>query len=58
MSPPTLLLALDESPAAAAAVRAAASLFPGAAVVVADVRREPATLGQAAALARIGSPTT
>jgi nucleotide-binding universal stress UspA family protein len=56
MSAPTLLLAFDGSPAAAAAVRAAGSLFPGAGAVVANVRRESTTPGQAAALARIGVP--
>ncbi len=56
MSAPTLLLAFDGSPAAAAAVRAAGSLFPGAAALVVNVRREPATPGQAAALARIAVP--
>jgi nucleotide-binding universal stress UspA family protein len=56
MSAPTLLLAFDGSPAAAAAVRAAGSLFPSATAVVATVRRAPATPGQAAALARIAVP--
>jgi nucleotide-binding universal stress UspA family protein len=56
MSPPTLLLAFDGSPAAGAAVRAAGSLFPGARAVVANVRRSAATPGQAAALARIAVP--
>ena len=56
MSAPTLLLAFDGSPGAAAAVRAAGSLFPGAEAVVANVQRKPATLGQAAALARIAVP--
>ena len=56
MSPPTLLLAYDGSPGAAAAVRAAGSLFPGATALVANVQREPATLAQAAALARIAAP--
>jgi nucleotide-binding universal stress UspA family protein len=56
MSASTLLLAFDGSPGAAAAVRAAGSLFPGAAAVVANVQREPATLGQAGALARIAVP--
>jgi nucleotide-binding universal stress UspA family protein len=56
MSAPTLLLAFDGSSGAAAAVRAAGSLFPGAAAVVANVQRDPATLRQAAALARIAVP--
>ena len=56
MNTPMLLLAFDGSPAATAAIRAAASLFPGADAVVANVRREPATPGQAAALARIAVP--
>ena len=56
MSAPTLLLAFDGSPAAAAAVRAAGSLFPAANAVVATVRRAPVTPGQAAALARIAVP--
>ena len=42
MSPPALLLAFDGSPGAVAAVRAAASLFPGADAVVATVQREVA----------------
>ena len=45
MSSPTLLIAFDGSSAAAAAIRAAGSLFPGATAIVANVQREPATLG-------------
>ena len=56
MSAPMLLLAFDGSPAATAAIRAAGSLLPGADAVVANVRREPTTPGQAAALARIAVP--
>ena len=56
MIAPTLLIAFDGSAAAAAAVRAAGTLFPGASAIIAHVRREPATLGHAAALARIAIP--
>ena len=56
MSPPALLLAFDGSSGAVAAVRAAGILFPAVAAIVANVRGEHATLGQAAALARIAVP--
>ena len=56
MSSPTLVIAFDGSPAAAAAIRAAGSLLPGATAIVATVQRERATLGQAGALARIAVP--
>jgi nucleotide-binding universal stress UspA family protein len=56
MTVPTLLIAFDGSASAAAAVRVAGALFPGAPAVIAHVRREPATLGEAAALARIAIP--
>ena len=56
MSPPALLLAFDGSPGAVAAVRAAASLFPGADAVVATVQREVARPAPAGALARIAVP--
>ena len=57
MSAPTLLIALrrlDRPPPQRCAQRGC--LFPGATAIVADVQREPATLGQAAALARIADP--
>ena len=56
MTAPTLVIAFDGSPAARAAVRAAGRLFPGAPAIVTFARRAPATLGQAAALARIAVP--
>jgi nucleotide-binding universal stress UspA family protein len=55
-SPPgRLLIAYDGSEAAAAAIAAAARLFPAAEAVVAYVRGEPATL-ERAALGRIAVP--
>ena len=56
MTEPALVIAFDGSASAAAAMRAAGTLFPGAPATIAFVRREPATLGQAAALARIAVP--
>jgi len=56
MTAPALVIAYDGSPAAASAIHVAGALFPGAQAVVAHVQREPATLGQAAALSRIAIP--
>ena len=53
MTGPTLLIAYDGSPAAASAVRVAGALFPGAPAVAVHVQRDPVTLTQTAALARI-----
>ncbi len=52
----TLLLAYDGSPAAAAAIRAAGALLPGAAAVVLTVRPEPLDVDSAVAAARLAIP--
>jgi len=56
MTAPTLLVAFDGSASATAAVRVAGTLFPGPPAIIVHVRRDAATLGQAAALARIAIP--
>ena len=56
MSARTILISYDGSSPAAAAVRAAGGLFPGARAIVAYARSAPWSLEESAALARIGTP--
>ena len=56
MTAPSLLIAYDGSPAAESAVRAAGALFPHAAAALLTARREPLTLQQTSAAARIALP--
>lgn len=51
-----IVIAFDGSPAAAAAVRAAGGLFPGAHAVIASVRHEASAPRDTAAIARIALP--
>lgn len=53
---PTLLIADDGSPAARAAVDAAAALFPGARAIVLTVRPEPLRLREVSSAARVAVP--
>src|SRR5262245_47463270 len=52
----TLLIAFDGSPSAAAAVRAAGTLFPAARTLVACARRPTPGLSESTGLARIALP--